>query len=126
MKKVLPYIFAFIMIAGGIGHIVAPDFYAPLIPDFIPDLLANVLSAIAELGIGVLLLIPKYRHWGGLGFALLMIGFLPLHIWELFREEPVVGPPPAPIIRLVIQLVLIYAGWWLYRVYRPSGLKATA
>ena len=47
--------------------------------------------------VGVLLFIPKYRHWGGLGFCVLMLAFLPLHIWDLFKEQPAVGhaDPPA-------------------------------
>ena len=86
-----------------------------MIPEFIPELLANVLSVIAEAGIVILLLVPKYRRLGGLGFMLLMIAFLPIHTWDAFRENPAIGPMPAPVIRLVIQFLLIYAGYWIYK-----------
>jgi len=117
MKKVLPYILAVILLLGAVAHLVAPEFYAPMVPDFIPLSLANIASFILEAGIGILLLIPKYRAWGGLGFMVLMIGFLPIHIWDMLKESPAVGPPPAPQIRVVMQLLLIYLG---YRVYKSN------
>ena len=120
MKQALSYLFGVLLIASAAGHIFNPDFYLPMIPDFIPAGLANVLTAIVEAVIGVMLFLPKYRHWGGLGFFLLMLAFLPIHIWDWTKENPMVGPSPAPEIRLAVQLVLIYGGWWIYRKTRPS------
>ncbi len=115
MKKALPYIFGIMMISGAIGHAVAPEVYAPLVPNFISLTLANVLSVIAEAAVGIALLVPKYRKIGALLFAALMIAFLPLHIWDMLKENPAIGPTPVPQIRVVVQLLLIYAGWWLYK-----------
>jgi uncharacterized membrane protein len=120
MKKILPYLLGAMLLAGAIAHIVTPAFYAPMIPAFIPVGLANILAAIVEAVIGVLFFLPKYRHWAGLGFLLLMVAFLPIHIWDLFKENPAVGAPPAPAIRLAVQLVLIYAGWWVYKKAKPA------
>ncbi len=118
IKKILPYVLGIMLLASAVAHLANPDFYAPMIPEFIPIGLANVLTAIVEATVGILLFLPKYRHWGGLGFFMLMIAFLPIHIWDLFKENPAVGAPPAPIIRLVIQFLLIYAGWWIYKKYK--------
>ena len=115
MKKILPFVFAALMLLGAYGHIANPDFYAPLIPDFIPESLANILSTIAEAAIGIALLIPQTRKWGALGFCILMVAFLPLHIWDLFKETSIMGSQVGAIIRLAIQLLLIYGGWWLYK-----------
>ncbi|MEM6629185.1 MAG: hypothetical protein AAF694_05910 [Bacteroidota bacterium] len=115
MKKILPFVFAALMLLGAFGHIANPDFYAPLIPDFIPESLANILSTIAEGAIGIALLLPAYRKWGALGFFLLMLAFLPLHIWDLFKETSITGSQTGAIIRLAIQFLLIYGGWWLYK-----------
>ena len=115
MKKIFPYLLALPMLAGAVAHVVMPAAYAPMVPDFIPLTLANVLAAIAELVVGVALIIPRYRKMGGLLFLLLMIAFLPLHVWDLFREQPAIGEPPAPAIRVAVQFLLIYAGWWVYR-----------
>jgi uncharacterized membrane protein len=117
LKKILPIVLALMIIAGAIGHAFMPEFYAPMIPEFISENLANYLSILFEGGIGIALLIPKYRRLGGLGFMLLMIGFLPIHIWDYTKEVPAIGPPPAPLIRIIVQLLLIYAGYWIYKTH---------
>ena len=110
LKKIVPYLLAGMMLAGAAAHVAVPDLYLPMIPDFIPAKLANGAAALFELMIGLALLIPKYRCWGGLAFMILMIAFLPLHVWDLLREDPVVGSQAAAVVRLVMQGVLIYAG----------------
>ena len=86
-----------------------------MIPDFIPERLGNVVTAIVEAVVGIFLFIPKYREWGGFGFFILMLAFLPIHIWDALKENPMVGPSPAPEIRLAVQVLFIYAGWWIYK-----------
>jgi uncharacterized membrane protein len=120
MKPILPIIFGVILSVSTIAHLVVPDVFNPLIPEFIPSLFANILAAIVEGALAVMLFLPKYRHLGGLGFSLLMVAFLPLHIWELFKEEPLVGPEPLTSIRVVMQFVLIYLGWRIYRKARVA------
>lgn len=115
MKKILPFIFAIILFASAIAHIVMPSAYAPLIPDFIPELPANIFTAVVEALVGLMLISHKYRAFGGLGFSLLMIGFMPLHIWDLLRDDPMITPYSAAIVRVVIQVLLIIAGWRIYK-----------
>ncbi len=117
MKKVLPLLLAALLLFSAIGHIFSPEFYAPMIPPFISATLANVLAAIVEAVLGIMLIWPKFRKWGGLGFALLMVAFLPIHVWDLVRDEPAVGSTMAAAIRLIVQFVLIYAGWWIWKKY---------
>lgn len=115
MKNLVVYLLAFMMLAGAVAHLAVPQFYAPLIPEFIPVALANILSTIVEGAIGIALLVPKYRKWGGLGFLLLMIAFLPLHIWDLTKSVPMVGSKGAAIFRLFMQFVLMYGGYWVWQ-----------
>ncbi|NME71319.1 DoxX family protein [Flammeovirga aprica] len=115
MKKTLSIILAVILLLSAVAHIMSPGFYAPMIPSFIPVSLGNILATITEFTTAILLLIPKYRKWGGLSFMALMITFLPLHIWDMFRDVPIVGPQPLTTIRLVFQFAFIFAGWWIYK-----------
>jgi len=115
MKKILPFLFAFILLAGGVFHIITPDFYEAITPDFVPLSFANIISAIVEIAIGIALLLPKYRKVGALAFTLLMLAFLPIHLWDLFKDIPAVGSKTNAIVRLAIQFILIYGGFWLYR-----------
>lgn len=113
--KITAYIFAAIMIFSAVMHVIQGEFYEPMIPNWISVDLANYGTAVLEALVGVLLILPAQRRMGGLGFMLLMIGFLPIHIWDLFRPDPVMGSMTKAVIRLVIQFGLIYLGWKLYK-----------
>jgi uncharacterized membrane protein len=115
MKKALSYFFAIIMLLSAIGHVASPETYAPLMPDFLPETLTHILTSIAEAATGILLLMPKTRSKGGLAFALLMIAFLPVHVWDVTRVEPAMGSVGVAGFRLVMQFVLIYGGWFIYK-----------
>ncbi len=118
MKNILAYFLGALLLLSAVAHIVVPEFYSGMIPDFLPEKLTNILVAVLEAGIGVLLCWPRYRHLGGVGFCILMIVFLPVHVWDLFREDPVIGPLPVAIARLVFQFLFIYLGW---RIFKKSG-----
>ncbi|WP_339629640.1 hypothetical protein [uncultured Maribacter sp.] len=117
-QLIVLFILAFLMLAGAFNHLYAPETYKEFIPDFFPETLAHMLSAVAEAAIGIALLIPKYRKWGGLGFFILMISFLPIHIWDLTKDAPAIGSKVTAIIRIAVQLLFIAAGWWIYKTYR--------
>lgn len=108
------------MLAGAFNHIYAPETYKDFIPNFIPETLANILSTIAEAIVGIALIIPKYRKWGGLGFFILMIIFLPIHIWDFTKEIPAIGSKVAATVRIAVQLLFIAAGWWIYKSYQSK------
>ena len=120
MIKILPYLLGTLLLASAVGHVVYPEFYAAMVPGFFPTGLANILATIFETIIGLLLFTPKYQRWGGFGFLFLMITFLPIHILDLFKATPAIGPSPAPEIRLVLQFVLMYAGWWVYSTLKQQ------
>ncbi|MEM0994347.1 MAG: hypothetical protein AAF847_00270 [Bacteroidota bacterium] len=115
IKLMVSLSLAALMLLSAIYHIIKPKFYEPLIPAFIPSQFANIVTAIAEGVVGIALLLPTYRTWGGFGFFLLMLGFLPLHTWDLLKAKPAFGSKKAAAIRLVLQFVLIYAGWWVWK-----------
>ncbi|MFT5679644.1 MAG: putative membrane protein [Myxococcota bacterium] len=121
MVKALSILFAVILLAGAVGHIVAPEFYAGFIPEPIPEALANGFAVVVEATIGVGLLIPRYRARAGLAFAVLMLGFMPLHIWDALKAEPAVGSHTAATIRLAVQLLLIAGGVAIFRARPRSG-----
>lgn len=110
------------MLYAAYNHIAKPDFYTAMIPSFIPDVLAHWFSIIAEAGVGIALLVPKYRKYGALGFAILMLIFLPIHLWDLFRdnhaENPAVPTFQIACIRFVIQLFVIALSAWMYKNLR--------
>lgn len=115
IKKIIPYLIGIMMIAGAIGHIFSPEAYVPMVPSFIPFTVANVFATIAEATIGIMIFIPRYQKLGGLLFSCLMLIFLPLHIWDVFRPDPMMGSTLGAVIRLIVQIVFIYGGWRVWK-----------
>ncbi len=115
MKKILTFIFGILMILGGIMHFIKPSFYFALIPDFLPKLSVVYLSGVLELLVGVMALSSKYRSLGTLGIFLMMLAFLPVHTWDVFRENPAMGSHGAALVRLSFQFVLIGWAWYIHK-----------
>lgn len=111
---------AFWMLAGGIGHMIKPEMFFPIVPDFLPKLAVVYVSGIVEIIIGVMVLLPRTRALGGLAFALLCLSFLPLHLWDLVRDNPAITPLNAAIVRVVVQFFLIWVGWTLWKRTKPQ------
>ena len=106
------------MSIAGLAHFLVTRKYLPIVPKFFPQRMAIVvISGIIELGAGVGLFIPAVRKEAALVVLLLMIAFLPLHAWDMFRDRPAMGSPMVAVIRFVLQFVLIY---WAWRVWRAS------
>lgn len=67
-------------ISAGINHFIHPEFYIPLIPPYFQYLNEiNILSGIAEVSLGLLLIFPKTRKLAALGIVLMLIAFIPSH-----------------------------------------------
>ena len=118
MKKIIPTFIAIAMILGAVGHVASPEIYSALIPSFIPEFTAHLFAIIADVAIGLALIIPKFRKYGGLGFMILMIIFLPIHVWDMLKEEPFIGTKTIALVRIAVQVIMIYAGWWIYKKYK--------
>jgi len=110
--NILKIVIAFFMIYAGIQHFIKPNFFIPFVPDFLP-LKTTIIyaSGVAEILVGVLLLIKKYAKIGAIGILVLLFLFLPIHIWDVFAEVPAIGSRKAALIRLPIQFLLIFIVW---------------
>ena len=109
---VVRVIFALFMIYAGIQHFVKPDFYIPFVPSFLPFTKTIIYaSGILEILLGIMMIIPKYAKQGALGILLLMLVFLPIHVWDVFSATPAIGSHKAALIRLPVQLLFIALAW---------------
>jgi uncharacterized membrane protein len=112
-KLALTFLFGAFMIFGGVMHFVHPANYRPFIPGFLPADLITYLSGIVEIIVGIGVFIPSYRSWATLGILVLMVLFLPLHIVDVFKENPAIGSHQAALIRLPVQFVFILWAWFI-------------
>ncbi|MEM5516884.1 hypothetical protein WNY37_07970 [Henriciella sp. AS95] len=103
------------MLIGGAAHMIAPEPFFAIVPDWMPELAVVYISGIVEIVIGIAVLMPRTRSLAGLAFALLCAGYLPLHIWDFIRPDPVFSVPWSASLRILIQMGLIALGLWLWR-----------
>ncbi len=116
LKLILTLLFGAFMIFGGVNHFLKPAMYFPFFANFLPKVALNYAVGIAEILVGVLVFIPMYRHWGTAGILYMMLAFLPLHIYDVFRENPAVGTHQIALIRLPVQLLFIAWAWYIHTV----------
>ncbi len=119
MSKVINYalvgVVAFVMIAGGVAHLAAPEGFAALVPGFLPAIPVLYVTGVVQIAIGLAAIWPRTRSLGGLAFAALCAAYLPLHLWDYIRPDPVFAPPVAATLRVVVQGLFIWAGVALWR-----------
>jgi uncharacterized membrane protein len=113
LKLGLTFLFGALMILAGINHFRHSAIYLPFIPDFLPQQLINQATGILEIVLGIGVFIPQFRQKAAYGIFILMILFLPLHVWDVFRDNPAIGSHKAALIRLPLQFLLIFIGWFI-------------
>ncbi len=112
--KIAQVLLALFLIYGGIQHFLKPTFYEPFVPAFLPAKTMIVyLSGVAEIVLGILLLVPKYTKLAATGIIILMLVFLPVHVRDVFSETPAIGSHQAALIRLPFQFLFIA---WAYGI----------
>ncbi|MFT7584729.1 MAG: putative membrane protein [Cellvibrionaceae bacterium] len=118
MNFAIRLFFALIFFGSGVYHFVKPDFYLPLMPDFLPAHKPLIyLSGLVELVVAIGLFVPsaqiqRVAVWGVIG---LLLVFTPLHILDYLKDDPYVVSKTGAAIRLVVQAVMLMAGAYLVR-----------
>ena len=116
--KVWTIVLGVLMSVAGLAHFILTRKYLPIVPRFLPQRVGIiVISGIVELGAGIGLFFPQFRKEAALVVLALMLGFLPLHAWDLFRSRPAIGPNWLAVIRFAIQFFLIYWAWRVWRAW---------
>ncbi|RYG88169.1 hypothetical protein EON77_01005 [bacterium] len=102
---------------GGIAHFVATDLEMRIVPPFIPWPRATVLvSGVLELLGAAGLLFPRTRRIAGLGLIALTIAVTPANVYMLQQHAQFDAVPVwALVLRLPLQLVLLWLIWWSTR-----------
>ncbi len=122
------------LILMGVLHFARTDLFVQIVPPFLPWPFALVwLSGVAEIVLGVTVLIPSTRRLAAWGIILLLIAVYPANIYMAVANVQVQGlpawiPPPTPRalwLRLPFQFVLMAWAWWCARP-RPASASHRA
>lgn len=107
---------ALIYIAAGFNHFRNPRFYLRLMPPYLPaPQLLNQISGVAEIVLGVLLLVKSTRPVAAWAVAAMLAVFMLVHIHML--QQSLLQPgyfmsPTAAWLRLALQPALIAWALW--------------
>lgn len=104
---------AAIYILAGINHFRVPRLYAKMIPPSLPSPKAlNIISGLAEIAFGSMLCIPSISVWGAWGIITLLVAIFPANFYMYANDKAALGLPKwVRLVRLPLQLVLIYWAW---------------
>jgi uncharacterized membrane protein len=108
------------MFLGGVSHFAFPEIYYPFIPDFLPKPAVNIAAAVLEIVMGLGLFVEKLKKISALFILIALISFLPIHVFDMLKENPAIGSKTLAYIRLPLQFLLIY---WAYLVYQHNKLN---
>lgn len=105
---------AVLYILAGINHFRKPKLYESIMPPYIPAHKSMViLSGIAEMVLGLMLLIPENQHIAAWGIILMLTLFFTVHIYMLQEEKAAMKLPKWVLfLRIPLQIVLMF---WAYQ-----------
>lgn len=121
LKQPLCYVMGVLYVVAGVMHFVAPKVYAQIIPPAFPRPLELVyLSGVAEIVLGLGVLIPRTRRHSAWGLILLLLAIFPANVYMATHDLVLEGVPewastPSDAVtwaRLPLQGVLILWAWW--------------
>tara|TARA_B100000780_G_C20928787_1_gene370209 strand:+ start:65 stop:454 length:390 start_codon:yes stop_codon:yes gene_type:complete len=109
---ILKFFLAIFIIYAGVQHFIDPDKYIPFVPSFLPFIFAIIYcSGLIEILLGLALFFKKQAYRGAWGIFILMLLFLPIHVWDVFSETPAIGGHDAALIRLPLQFLILFITW---------------
>ncbi len=111
------YLFALGFVVAGLNHFVMTAFYVSIVPPYLPWPLALVIvSGLAEIGLGALLLFQRWAPLAAWGLIALLFAVFPANLHMALHPELYPYAPVALLwLRLPLQAVLIAWAYWLSR-----------
>jgi uncharacterized membrane protein len=114
MKTATRVLFAIFFIGAGVNHFIVTDFYLRMMPTYLPWHLELVqVSGVAEVVLGILLLVPDKAPIAAWGLIALLVAVFPANLNMALHPEafPQFGRT-ALWLRLPIQALLIAWAFW--------------
>jgi len=107
------YLMGVLFVLAGANHFRKPKIYERIIPPFIPAQSTMVLlSGVAEMVLGLMLLNKDTQAIAAWGIIIMLVAFIPAHVFMLQDERASLKLPKwVLILRVFLQFALMY---WAY------------
>ena len=124
LKRPLLYVMGVLYVVAGALHFVVPDLYVQAVPPMFPRPLALVyLSGVAEVVLGVGVVVPRTRRLAAWGLVALLVAVFPANVYMAITGVAITGGPEfigdpsstARWARLPFQVVFVLWAWWYTR-----------
>ena len=116
-KRFMLWFMGIFYVLAGVAHFVRTDAYMLMMPPYLPahrELI--LLSGVAEVVLGLAVLVPRTRRLAAWGIILLLIAIFPANLHIAMHDVPLFGATHGAGIwnwvRLPFQGVLIAWAWW--------------
>lgn len=116
IKYLTIYILSMLYILVGIKHLISPDFFITIVPEYICYKSEVVLiSGLLEIIFGILLLYRKTRSIGAWGVIFLLIAVFPANIYLYYSkiaQDTLEITKSQALLRMPFQIPLIIIAYW--------------
>ena len=110
----LRILFGILFCFAGIMHLIRPNFFKNFIPNFLPKLAVNYIFGVLEFILGLCLFFDSTIKNAAVGVFILLLIFLPIHIWDATKVKPAIGSKKVAFIRIPLQFLLMYCAYIIY------------
>ena len=124
VKEALCWLMGLLYVGAGVGHFLNPLFFHEIMPPHVPWKMPLVyVSGVAEIVLGVAVIVRPTRRWAAWGIIALLVAVFPANIhMAVHRVQPQHAPammqgasPMMLWLRLPMQGVLALWAWWYTR-----------
>ena len=114
LKTTLRLLLALFLVGAGVNHFIRTGFYLRMMPPYVPFPLAMVqISGVAEIALGLLLLVPAWSAAAAWGLIALLVAVFPANLQMALHPDTFPEfTPKALWLRLPLQAVLIAWAFW--------------
>ena len=120
LRRPLLFVMGPLYVVAGVLHFVVPELYVQIVPPVLPAPLALVyLSGIAEIAVGVGVLLPRTRRYAAWATVAVLLAVFPANVYMATHGVVVEGLPgggdPSGFVRwgrLPLQGVLVLWALW--------------
>lgn len=113
LKAISKYLLAGFMVIAGITHFLNPAFFLKIMPPWLPLHSELVfVSGVAEVLLGVALLLPRYSRLAAWGIMALLLAVFPANIYLYQNQQILPAPPVLHLLRLPLQFVFLLWAFW--------------